>query len=123
MPVAWALSLVPPNCKIRVEVLATGRDASGAPTTTWATLLASASALLSQVQGGRPGDWGGTPNVLTGSLTGFDPELGRADVRGVVTSGFLAGRTIYPVQVETHPGGVLVDPRIRWQWSTVQPTT
>ena len=120
---AWQLGLIPPNARVRVEASSSTRDASGGQVFAWSTLLSSAAALISQVQGGRPGQWDAEPNQLSGLLTGFDPELGRADVRLVVTSGFLSGRTLYPEAVELHPAGTFVSARYRVRWSTVQPAT
>jgi hypothetical protein len=117
------MSGISPNATARIEVKTTGRDSAGGVTETWATLVSNVSLLISQAGGGRPGQWDGKPNKPRGTATGFDENLNRADVRLVVTAGFLAGRTLTVDDVAYHPGGNYVPARYTAHWSFAQPAT
>lgn len=120
---AWQMSSIRPNATARIEAKTTGRDAAGGVTETWATVVANVSLLISQTGGGRPGQWDGVPNRPHGTATGFDGSLGRADVRLVVTAGFLAGKTLAVDDVAYHPGGNYVPARYTVHWHSTQPAT
>jgi hypothetical protein len=82
---------------VTVEALsATTRDASGGSVEAWATLAGGVPCLISQGSGGRPDDLGQDAAVGTYTVTGFHRDLGRQDVRFVVTRGPRAGLTLYP---------------------------
>lgn len=119
---AWQMG-IPPNAVARVETKTTGRDTAGGVTETWASVVTGVQLLVSQTGGGRPGMFDAKPNKPTGTATGFDDSLNRADVRLVVTSGFLAGRTLTVESVAYHPAGNYVPARYTLTWSFEQPAT
>ena len=119
---SWQMG-IPPNAVARIETKTTGRDTAGGVTETWASVVTGVQLLVSQTGGGRPGMFDARPNKPTGTATGFDDSLNRADVRLVITSGFLAGRTLTVDDVAYHPGGNYVPARYTVHWSFAQPAT
>jgi hypothetical protein len=119
---AWLLGFAP-NAVARIETKSTGRDSAGGVTETWGSVVTGVQLLISQTGGGRPGMFDAKPNKPTGTATGFDDGLNRADVRLVITSGFLAGRTLTVESVAYHPAGQYVPARYTLAWSFEQPAT
>ena len=94
-------NLIRPNATARVEALTTARDAAGGTVESYAA-LGTVACLVTGVTGSRDGRFGGTANVMSGSVAGDDPLLGRGDTRLFFVTGPAAGVYARVESAEAH---------------------
>ena len=117
--------LIRPNGFVRVEVITvTGRDDSGGPIETYATLEDNIPVLISQIAGTRDGRFESRVDVITGTVTGDSPSLGRPDTRlyfAANTIGTPAG--VYAEVVSSAAHGSAGDRLLGGRWYTAKFST
>jgi hypothetical protein len=85
--------LISKNAIVRIESVTTSQDAEGGYSESFATLTDDVDVLLSQVSASRSGSLGGSHNVVSGTLTGANASMARADVRYFVKTTSVWGLT------------------------------
>jgi hypothetical protein len=117
------------NATIRIEYLTTSQDASGGTVETYTTLAAGVPVLATQTSGNRDGRFDGTNNIITGTVTGENVYLARADIRIYFETAnpkieFLAGLYAYPQGVSPHAGSPCswIPKRYTVVWSNMRVT-
>lgn len=114
--------LIRPNATARVEVLTTTRDAAGGTVEAYSP-LGTVPCLVTGVTGARDGRFGGTDNVMTGTVAGDDPLLGRGDCRLFFVTGPAAGRYARVESAEAHgpaAPGSWIDAFYRSRWTQIR---
>jgi hypothetical protein len=73
--------LIKQNATVRIESLTITQDQSGGTVEDYATLADDVPVLVTLTSGSRDGRFTGQNDVLSGTLTGFNAYLDRADIR------------------------------------------
>ena len=116
--------IVEPNSSVRIEVLTTTRGPSGSQIESYSTIADKVPCVVSEITPTRTDRHDSTDNMISGTLSGNDPAIGRGDVRYFFLSGPAAGRYAKVTGAGTHgPGDPLsmIETFYRAKWEQIKP--
>lgn len=116
--------IVKPNALVRIEVLTTTRGPSGGQIESYSTIADNINCLVSGISPSRTNRHDSTDNMISGTLSGNDPAIGRGDVRYYFYTGPAAGRYACVTAAGTHgPAGELslIETFYTAKWEQIKP--
>lgn len=116
--------IVEPNALVRIEVLTTTRGPSGSQIESYSTLANNVPCVVSQITPTRTSRHDTTDNMISGTVSGNDPAIGRGDVRYFFLTGPAAGRYAKVIGAGTHgPGDAysMIETFYTAKWEQIKP--